>query len=146
MESFWKKELVDGTIELGTDTMVSSGQASWTKGKQDIIQASIYFAGRVVCIRRDTKASGLVAWRQLDRNTWSVIEGRGRRTSRFLEVPVLGCPFLRRTEYLSSIPWTTFELNDRSGTEVPFDTKALRCEVLADGSLWVEYLRERGIQ
>lgn len=138
MESFWKKELVDGTIELGTDTMVSLGQASWTKGRQDIQRVMLHFAGKIVWVRADRPEQ--CKWRLLDRNTCSAMTGENKRVERFLEVSFGDHKMLRRWDLSLPGPQTFFEfhLNDWLGIELSGHKKVL-FRIGSDGTLSVEY-------
>lgn len=125
MESFWKKELVDGTIELGTDTMVSLGQASWTKGRQDITQVMLFFSGRLVSVR--SECPDKCRWRVLDHNVCSAITGKDTRIERIIEVEFEGEKDLelKKIDVLSEVRHTVFELVSKKDGNLNGYTKAL---------------------
>jgi hypothetical protein len=132
-ESYWKKKLSDGSFELGTDSMIQNRTASWTKGRQDIIHVTLFFAGKIVEVNCSSKDRNLGHWQQYDNFVFRPSVGTSTRVSRELRcMTTWRCVSLDRPLNNRYI----FTLNDYNGclSEEKKD-HCLVCSIKIDGKV-----------
>lgn len=137
MDIYWEKKLSDGTTELGTQSMIDEGKASWTKGRHDIFSVEMTFAGKKLIISAPYKRVA-TKWKQFDR--WSVSPG---------QKPVM----VGRALICSSVEYSYVKiLRTESGVVCNFSNSEgdpippqneLVCYITAEGDI---VLRTRGIK
>jgi len=126
-ESYWMKQLLDGAKELGTDSLITQGKASWSRGRQDILSVTLSFAGTT--LRLDCLEA--LEWKQFDNYIYSVARGGAFRTSREIICrPKMARGIIIRHKNNE----VEIEINPRlGGTKLPGGTEALSVCILSNG-------------
>lgn len=89
--SYWNKFLVDGTIEAGDDNLIEKGMASWTKGRQDIVAVSMYYANVLLFVSYEKKEIYEDSFHQTDLNLGNLVTGESIRYGRCISAKTKGC-------------------------------------------------------
>lgn len=133
-KSFWSKQFIDGSLEVGTDKAIKNGLASWTKGRQDIIRTTLSFNDREFSLRCDPKNGKLASWEQYDNFVFSVSTGQLSRLSREVRCTLNGYKYLFISSSFSRSS-NLYHLNDKVGYSIPKNTKVLVCFITMDGKV-----------
>jgi len=130
-ESFWEKDLLDGSKELGTDSMIDRKAASWTRGRQDIVSVTLFFANTKVTLQSPPVNGEVAKWEQYDGCIFNSSTGKSSVIAREIRCSshhhscVLG---MRRGR--NEI---TYTLDDKVGSNLPEDSNTFICRIESDG-------------
>jgi len=92
-ESYWKKVLLDGSIEFGSDSRIESREESWSSGRQDIASVVMEFAGRLIEISVAQRGEDSpIEWIQRDHWVTSPTSGKSTRVAREILFTTGGWP------------------------------------------------------
>lgn len=127
--NFWKKELLDGSIELGTDSMILKKKASWTKGRQDIISVIITLNDKFIHLI-SSPSPNLSSWKQLDNYCFSTNRSSSLLLSREISCSINNNKYLK-INYLHK--GVKFELNKLDGVPIPKDASQIVCIIDING-------------
>jgi len=134
-ESCWVKTLKDGDTEFGSDVYIERGEASWTRGRQDIISTSLDYVGKRVELRCSSVEGTCAEWKQEDRMIFGASVGKSYRIRREVSCTTLGYP---KATIRTRGNTTTLTL----GTDGPLDISksgCVSCAIRHDGSIVVKY-------
>jgi hypothetical protein len=129
LESFWKKELSDGLVELGTDSMIHNKEASWTRGRQDIISVQLTFNRSFIHLisRLEGPSS---SWDQQDGYCFSANKGQSFRISRSISCSINDNNYLLETKHPLGF---RLELNKKKGIPIPEGVSSIVCSIDING-------------
>ncbi len=136
MEDFWEKKLADGTVEIGTNSRIEKKLASWTQGRQDIVEATLSFGQgfhkvTLSCPKKDGK---LASWEQLDYSVFRPATGASQVLGRSISCTTNGYKFVG----VGTDPQTGtkhFDLSDEYGyIAIPHKAEAIVCKVGPTGA------------
>ena len=130
-ESYWKKTLIDGSTETGTDSMIKNKLASWTKGRQDIISVELSFVGKTIILQCPPGEGEPDSWKQFDNFVFNPSTGSSVRLSR--EVHCTNNWLCASIEERPDGAYV-FTLNDKKG--IPsVDGNCFVCSIEIDGTV-----------
>jgi len=138
-ESLWTEILFDGTIELGTDTMIKNHLASWSRGRQDISEASLFYRGTKLTVSANPKIKeGL--FKQFDTFEFNSSSGKSTRLSRSFSLPCAGYKYFTY-KVITSSPENfrgefIIQLNNENGSLIPEDASKIVCSIRFDGNVY----------
>jgi len=139
-ESLWVKTLFDKTIELGTDTMIKNNLASWSRGRQDILEASLFYRGTKLTVSANPKIKE-GSFKQFDTFEFNSSSGESKRLSRSFSLPCAGYKYFvhKTNSYFSAENFKSefiIQLNNESGFLVPEDASKIVCSIQFDGNVY----------
>jgi hypothetical protein len=136
MNNFWKKILSDGVIEIGTDSMIKNGHASWTNGRQDITSVEISNNGFLLKVSISPEVKTLPQWKQYDNYVYHAGLGIS-----FLLSRTVTCSIQQfRTFTIDKISDQAIVLLGNSyGDLIPANSKFLECTVTTDQDFFIRW-------
>jgi len=133
---FWNKVLSDGSIEDGSDDLVQKGEASWTKGRQDIVTAYISIDHHILEVKNIVEPDCILQWEQFDNCIFNSVTGQSIRYAREIRCPIsFKTKLLITKNNIGTEQHIRFYLNNRIGINVPRSKTTLICRIFRDGKV-----------
>jgi hypothetical protein len=133
-ESFWTKKLIDGSSELGSDSLIEARKASWTRGRQDIEEVTLFFAGQKIVFRCPSFGGLCAEWKQTDQNIFSTIQGKTFRCARQVKCRPLSS---RHFGVASGSNCSWIIVGEEGPCLLPEGKEWICCTIKSDGSIMV---------
>ena len=126
-QTLWNKTLSDGTKELGTEELINKGEASWTNGRQDIVECLLSFHGTDVILKCKESNGKLASWKQLDHNFSSMVDNKSWCAARVVSCTILDYKYISLHQDGSS--FVAELVNYPTGFEIPKGADTFVCVI-----------------
>jgi len=133
---YWKKYLVDGSVEEGSDYQIHIGKASWTRGSQEIIKVKFTYDHFVASVNCPVLNGRVSDWKQFDGILQNTRTGETKRISRRIECQNIGYKFISKTHKLGSseVCYEFSNSPERGDVQlIPTETSNVICEINKKG-------------
>ena len=132
-DNYWVKRLTNGSLEVGTDLLIAGGEASWTKGSQEIDSVVITIGDYIL----EVFCNDAVEWKQFDRFVFSAGAGKTILMAREIKCRLRNA---RTVEVRRESPSTVnvFINPVAVGTRVPAGTEWISIVIEKNGHVFCE--------